>query len=319
MLGRLPVLLLLSFFLVSCASYQPAVLVPAVTLSAEDVSLIDESAVGLQVDFGLDATLNESDSLFNIETLPGIRVRSVAANGPADAAGIQVGDIVLSIDGTETNHPDALLALQQTAGGNERRSFSFTVQRNTTVFEATVMALLLAENPQPVELYRVDPLATRAGYESELVNIGQDGPMVAARVVEIFPASPLPRAGISEGDMILAVDSVLLNSAQDLVSRLNQDYELGSDVTFTRFDGAQVSEVEVTLWDPGRRISRFSLGPLFRYEAGLSPGSEAITILDFWLFSLYSYQRSEGEQSHSILGLINVTSDSGELIEEPIE
>jgi len=312
---RTILLFLVSSCLGACVSYEPAVLVPAVTLSAEEISLVSDSNNTLQVDFGLDTAANESDSLFNLETLPGVRVVSVTSNGPAEAAGIQVGDVVLAVNGTETNNPDALLALQGDNSGQEQ-TYRFTVQRNTTVFEASVIARPVANNPAPVELYRVDPLATRAGYESALVDIGDDGPMVAARVVQIFPSSPLPGAGIQVGELILAVDGEFLNSAQDLVTRLNQEYPLGSEVTMTRFDGQQVSDLRVRLWDPGRRISRIALGPLFRYESSLSPASESLTILDFWLFSLYSYQQAEGERSHSLLGLINVTSDSGELIEE---
>ena len=307
---------LLASLLTACVSYEPAVLIPAVTLSAEEVSLVASESGALQVDFGLDTTLNESDSLFNVETLPGVRVRAVTANGPAAAAGIEVGDILLAINGTETNHPDAVLSLQQNGNAGQAENYEFLVQRNTTVFTATVIARPLSENPAPLELYRVDPLATRAGYRSELVNIGNDAPMVAASVVEFFPGSPLPAAGFQSGDFILALDGRYLNSAQDLVTRLNQDHELGSEVTLTRYNGEEVSDIRFRLWDPGRRISRISLGPLFRYESSLNPDSESLSIIDLWLFSLYSYQKTEGERSHSLLGLINVTSDSGELIEE---
>lgn len=305
-----------SLLLTACVSYEPAVLVPAVTLSAEEVSLVSDRDASLQVDFGLDTSLNESDSLFNVEVLPGVRVRSVTANGPAAEAGIEVGDILLAINGTQTNHPDAVLALQQSNTANENGAYRFTVQRNTTVFEATVVAREISGNPAPVELYRVDPLATRSGYRTELLDIGEEAPIAAARIVEFFPDSPLPAAGFSSGDHILALNGNYLNSAQDLVTRLNQDHELGSLVTLTRYDGGSVEDVELRLWDPGRRISRISLGPLLRYESSLSPDSESLTILDFWLFSLYSYQQNEGERSHRLLGLINVTSDSGELIEE---
>ncbi len=316
---RSTLLYLLAWLLAGCVSYEPAVLVPAVTLSSEQISLFGDYDTRQQLDFGLDTSVNESDSLFNVATLPGIRVRSVTANGPAATAGIQVGDVVLAVNDIETNHPDALLTLQQSGGDSQQQNHRFTVQRNTTVFEATVIARLLADNPPPIELYRLDPVATRAGYESELIDTGNSGRMVAARVVEIFPLSPLPAAGIRQGDLILALDGRPLNSAQDLVTRLNQNHELGSDVTLTRYNGQGMDEVDLTLWDPGRRLSRISLGPLFRYEASLNPDSEALTILDFWLFSLYSYQQTEGERSHTVLGLINVTSDSGELVEESTE
>ena len=310
-----PALAAFCLLLNACVSYEPARLVPAVTLSPEQVVLFEGAGnAGVRVDFGMEVGRNESDSLFNVEILPGIRVRSVSSNGAAAAAGIQVGDVILSIDGMTTDHPDTLLALQQQT--SRETEFRLNVQRNTTVFEATLIARPVGGNAPPRELYRVDPLATRAGYRTELVAIEGRGDVAAARVTELFPDSTLPAAGIAVGDLVLALDGRYLNSAQDLITRLNRDYELGDRVQFSVYDGAGVSDRVVETWDPGRRISRISLWPLLRYESSLSPSSSRLSVLDFWLFALYSYSRVEGEQSHSLLGLFNFTSDYGELLEE---
>ena len=116
--------------------------------------------------------------------------------------------------------------------------------------------------------------------------------------------------------MILAVNGIALNSAQDLVSRFNLEYELGETVSLSVFDGESVSEKRFALWNPGRRVSALSLGPLLRYQSSLTPDSKSLDILDLWLFSLYSYKRIDKERSHSILGLINYSSDLGALVEE---
>ncbi len=305
-----PVLFALT--LQTCVSYEPAVLVPAVTLSPETVSLGTEPDSSATVSFGLEAAVNESDSLFNVEVLPGVRVRDVVSNGAAESAGIVSGDVILSINGLNIDHPDTLTSLEQNGNPEE---YSFQVQRNTTVFEATVLPQLLATGPAPVELYRIDPLATRAGYSSQLVSL-DDTQLVAARVENLFPGSTLPDAGIGIGDLIIAVNGRYLNSAQDLVNRLNRDFELGDQISISRLSGNNIQDIDVRLWNPGRRISRISLGPVFRYESSLNPQSSSVTLLDLWLFSLYNYQQQEGERSHSILGLINLSSDYGELIEE---
>ena len=297
----------------ACVSYEPAVLTPAVTLSAESVSLVATGARDTGISFGIEVASNESDSLFNVEVLPGVRVREVINDGPAAAAGIAVGDIILEVNGTPTNNPDAFLSLQQSPDTATQR---FLVQRNTTVFEASVTPRLLNSATPPAELYRIDPLATRAGYQSQLVNVEGEGNLVAARIEALFAQSPLPAAGLARGDLILALDGRYLNSAQDLVSRLTTDHELGSEVVFTRYRDGSIDDIRFNLWDPGRRISRISLGPLFRFESGLGPESRSVTLLDLWLFSLYSYSQVAGERSHSILGLINVSSDYGELVEE---
>ncbi len=296
----------------ACVSYEPLVLTPSVTLSAEDV-VLDSGGAGTAVDLGMEVGSNESDSLFNVEILPGVRVRSVTANGPAMAAGIQVGDVILRSDGMPIDEPDALLTLA--ANSTAEGEFRLEVQRNTTVFAATLIARTLDAAVAPRELYRIDPLATRAGYRSERVRV-RDQELVAARVTDLFPDSTLPDADIAVGDLILALEGRYLNSAQDLVNRLIREHALGDRVQLTVYDGSAVREHSVQLWDPGRRVSRISLGPLLRYEASLSPPSRRLSVLDLWLFALYSYTQVEGERSHSVLGLFNVTSDYGELVEE---
>ena len=60
------------------------------------------------------------------------------------------------------------------------------------------------------------------------------------------------------GDLILTINGVNLNSAQGLINRLNQDFELGDRVLLGVYDGQSISESSVQLWDPGRRVSEYS-------------------------------------------------------------
>ena len=158
----------LTLTLTACVSFEPKILVPAITLSPEEVELKRSTSTGT-VDFGLNVTPNESDSLFNIPSLPGVRVRAIAANSPAAEAGIEVGDIILQIDETRLDHPDSLQAIQSLPSASNQ--YLFQIRRDTLVYETTVEALPAAEIPEPRELYRADPIATRAGYQTELVRI----------------------------------------------------------------------------------------------------------------------------------------------------
>ena len=129
----------------SCVSYEPAQLVPEITLSAEEVSFFESVDSNLLVDFGMEVSVNESDSLFNLETLPGVRVRSTISNGPAESSGVQVGDIILSINDLTTNDPDTILAIQYQ---DPLESYRFRIQRNTTVFEVPVAGRPIPETPE---------------------------------------------------------------------------------------------------------------------------------------------------------------------------
>ena len=305
--------------LAGCMSSEPRQLVPSITLSPETVSLSGAEAVGSGLNFGMSTALNESDSLSNIAILPGVRVRAVTPGGAADLAGLRAGDVILKIDEREVNHPDLLEALAQqtdTAG-----AFTLEVRRNTTVFQTVLNASAQRDaRAELVELYRADPIATRAGYVTEIYDTAGGPPRSGARIVELFDASPLPEAGLEIGDTILALNEVPVASAQDLITRLNTEHALGEDVRLTvARDSTMALETfgrEVRLWNPGRRLSRLSLGPLLQYESSLSPAQTRLSIGDLWLFSLFSYSHEEGEKAYSLLGLFRFATGYGELVEE---
>ena len=315
--GRIKALFfVISFSLASCVSYEPAQLIPELTLSGEDVSFSSANTSERQIDFGLTVGANESDSLFDLATLPGVLVREVIAGGAAATAGIRTGDVILRIDNLPIDKPDALASIEQTA---QPATFEFTVRRDTTVFLASVIASPARSTPPPRELYRSDPLATRAGYTTQLLTLSTSTSrsIAAATVVDIQLDSPLIPAGIEIGDAIIALEGREINSAQDLISRLTLEHELGDRVEVDVYDGSSVQRKNLVLWHPGRRISRVSLGPLLNYEASAQNATTSFTFINLWLFSVYQYGQSGGERTHKLLRIFEFASDYGELIEEP--
>lgn len=316
---RLALLISAAFALTACISSEPRVLVPSITLSPETVSLSGGEAIGAGLNFGMSTGLNESDSLSNIAILPGVRVRSVSPNGAAELAGIQAGDVILEIDGRAINHPDLLEALAQQTGAAS--SFVMQVRRNTTVFETTLNARMISDaRAVPVELYRADPVATRAGYTTEIFDSPDGTAISGARIVKLFGDSPLPDADMEIGDTVIAIDGRPVSSAQDLITRLNTEYALGDTVRFTlardEVTRMETLEKSLRLWSPERHISRIALGPILQYEKNLNPEQTRLSILDLWLFSVFSYQQEEGEKAYSLLGLFRFATGYGELVEE---
>lgn len=316
-LPALGVLLMVSL-LVSCAQFEAKELVPSFTLSQEELNLAvsPSNSPGEGVDFGFTSSVNESDSLTNVAVLPGVRIRSVISSGAADIGGIRAGDVVLSIDDTATNHPDVVARIAQQSASE--KSFIFRFRRDTAVLETTVVAGPVNDQRlAPKELYRVDPIASRAGYKTEVLLLPDQKSVIAARIVEMFPKSPLPVHDFQLGDNIIAVNGAAVQSAQHLVNMFVNDYGLGADVSVTMVRNNELEVRSLQLWDPGRRLSRFSLMPLLNYESSLAPDRTKFSIFDFWLFSLFSYDRVDGEKKVSLFSLWHFQSGLGELAEVP--
>ena len=66
------------------------------------------------------------------------------------------------------------------------------------------------------ELYRVDPIASRAAYRTEIVQLSDGSNAAVIKVVGMEDNSPLGAVGIQAGDYITAIDSREVTSAQEL-------------------------------------------------------------------------------------------------------
>lgn len=325
MCGRFPVLVVISLLLGACISHEPRQLVPSINLSPDNTlfSTTGDTARSGGVDFGFRTAPAEGDTLGNVAELPGVQVRSVSPGSPADMAGIISGDVILAIDQREINHPDLLDAIALEI--DEARTLRAEVRRDTAVF-TTILNVSpdSAAQAEAVELYRSDPILLRAGFTTELLDSVSGEDLSGARIVRLFPESPLVSAGFREDDIILSVNEQLVASAQGLVSHIHRNHQPGDQLTlsytraYARADEGdyQVYHQTIELWHPGRRLSRLSLWPLWVYESSLDPDRTRFTLGDLWLFSLFSYNREAGEREYSILGLFRTATGYGELLED---
>lgn len=311
----------LSVLISGCITTEPARNTPHINLSSETISLLPTNNNGTGPDFGMSLAFNESDSLENLEILPGVRVRSVRANGPAASAGLQASDVILSVNDMDTNSPDVVATLAQTS---EADSFRFMVRRGTTVFETTLPRPDRVLQYAPEERYRVEPVKIRAGFQTDIVTDADGQQRTVARIAALFPESPLTNTDLSIGDAIVALNGKPVTSAQALVNTFTDETGFGDKVSLrvlvnTAQSDVQQRDVEVRLWDPGRRLSKFSLWPLFTYRSTLEPAETKFTLLDLIWFSLFSYQNKGGEKEYSLLTLFQFGTGYGELTEVPTD
>lgn len=276
---------------------QPAALPPTVSMSPERLSLQESKSQNLgEAEFGLSVRTNESDSLANVERLPGVKVSRVHPRGPAELAGIQANDVILSINGMPVDEPDVLHRIELSAIPDEELNVS--LRRATTVLE-TVLLPRAVRGPTLIrELYRIDPIATRASYVTEVLS-GTTEDRTGAKIIEIQEKSPYHGTKISKGDVILAVDGVPVTGAQALINRVNREYSAGDTVTFTVFSGDVVFDVSLKLWHPPVYLQSVRLFPLFAYSRNQEANTTKFHIID--VFPIYAYRQTVHEVNHRIL------------------
>ena len=141
---------------------------PELTLSGEDVNFSSANTSERQIDFGLAVGANESDSLFDLATLPGVLVREVIAGGRRRNR---------RYSHRRCDFAHRQLAYRQTRRPCEHRADSAAPRPSSLRYAATRQCFLASVIAKPSTQHttlrasctEVTPLATRAGYTTQLL------------------------------------------------------------------------------------------------------------------------------------------------------
>jgi S1-C subfamily serine protease len=240
----------------------------------------------------------------------GARITEVIADSPAEAAGLQVGDVILSVGGDEVNQ-DAKLAdlIQAYAPGD---TVSLEIQSEGADQSHTV-EVTLAENPdQPGQAYLgigyrmagaaldglpLDNLDAMPRYffhngEDSNSNLpegsgegdqfffrgmpelpeGVEGAVVISQVMQDTPAA---QADLQPGDLILAIDDEPVTKVETFTEIL-QSHKPGDEVTLTVLRADGQFEVSVTLGehpdDPTKGFLGVMAGTFVKMDDSQLPG-----------------------------------------------
>ncbi|MBI5763179.1 MAG: trypsin-like peptidase domain-containing protein [Planctomycetes bacterium] len=150
----------------------------------------------------------------------------ITPGGPADRAGLQTGDAVLSVNATPISTADELVQLIGAAGPGRR--VALTIRRDNRTLQATVD---LTRRPSPTAqnasrqwLFRGAALG-----EVDAAMLGQlDAPAGALLVLMVTAGSPADRAGLTPGDVVVRVNGRgLTPDSADTLAALSDDCLLG--------------------------------------------------------------------------------------------
>ena len=286
---RLPIVALLAAWLTACATATlPVIPEPLPEALPWSTSAPAGAFLGLNVEE------NDSGSLDNLWFQPGVRVFSVLPGSPAAAAGVQPGDVLLTLDGHEVNDPatlDALLA--ERAGGQSAR---LQVQRADTVSEVLVgLSAAQGVRQPPRELWRRDITRSLAGWST-----GAGG----AVQVTAAEGSPVTAAGLPLGATVSAVDGRETLSDRALI-RVLRTREPGTRVTLTwRAPGSTATqETEIELPVEPTVVTDFTIPILFSYTGTADGQKSSTSFFNIWIFELYQHHREDGENRWVFLEL----------------
>jgi len=167
---------------------------------------------------GMDEELSRS---FGLEQPRGALIAQIEPDSPAARAGLQVGDIILAVDGTEVKESGDLPRLIGERRPGEK--VRLTVLRQGKRLEPTVTLSELDDSPPPQTGKRGETDEATAGLTvrpltaQEMRARGVDSGVMVTAV-----AGPAAQAGVRPGDIILAVNQQPVSNPQELRTALKQ-------------------------------------------------------------------------------------------------
>ncbi len=177
-------------------------------------------------------------------------VDGVMEGSPAAKAGLQVGDLVHSVNGDKVSDPSALIARIGRHGPGE--TITLGIRRGER--DQSVQVTLGRREPQraapPPEARPAQPQPTPTPSDRRaphigvaLADAGGEGPL---KVDDVQAGSPAERFGLRKGDTLLAVDGQEVKTIEDFVKALEGKYAGDTLLLRIERDGWR-SDVRLTL------------------------------------------------------------------------
>lgn len=166
----------------------------------------------------------------------GVLVGRVHAGSPASAAGLQSGDVILTVNGAEVGDSQALNYRVATMAPGS--AITLGVVRDGKPFEAKATLALPPETParDARALKGNHPLsgATVANLSPAVaMELGLDPHLTGVVVTEVRPATPAAQLGIQKGDILLKVNRVDVKTAAAL-AKVMEARQPGWRIVFRR-------------------------------------------------------------------------------------
>lgn len=248
-------------------------------------------------------------SLDQLEFGAGLRVVEVAPGSPAERVGIRTGDRLVGAGGFAVNGIDQWQALLDRCAPGD--SLKLELEREAGISEVTVAVAVRDSRALEPPRRFVERYKLRAAFETVADDSGP-----GARVLELFPGSPLLMREIDVGARVIALDGKKIRGGQELARQLAAR-PYGDSVELEVEDDQGVRTLLIELWEPEWTLTRLSVPILFGYQYEPEDDRVRFSLIDFWLFAVYDYRRDARSARHRFLRFFVFETGVGELTELP--
>lgn len=156
------------------------------------------------------------------QTRVGTFVSDVVPDTPASQAGLQPGDLIVGADDTEFNYEGDLVSYIEKKKGTE---VTLYIDRNGERIEAPLVPRSNPPKGQGAIGIAIQPVAVAAN----------------TKIAEVTPEGPAAKAGLQEGDSLLAVDQTELKYENDLLRYIEKTGETAVTLQYRRNDEAKTT------------------------------------------------------------------------------
>lgn len=182
----------------------------------------------------------------------GARVLMVASDSPADAAGLQAGDIITAVDETEVTAETLAATIQGYAVGD---TVTLSITRDD---EALELEATLAERPAAPAAPSIQ-IAPRLAQTGAYLGVTLEQSAAGVTIADVAADSPAEQAGLEAGDIITAVNDDEVQQVADVVNAVRAA-QPGDTLALTVERGGEVLDIEATLGETGSVM--FGAGPM---------------------------------------------------------
>jgi S1-C subfamily serine protease len=170
-----------------------------------------------------------------------LRVTSVERGGPAEKAGLEIGDVVFGVNDTPLTGPEQLdevarrgesmtLAVMDVRTG---RAAQIELRVGPRDADAVAKDAPKADTPTPAAPPR------SLGISAEPVSLGQ---RTALKVIRVEPGSPAAKAGLEPNDVVVAANGAAITGPEQLATALRKS---GPTMTLTVRDSRTGKDTDV--------------------------------------------------------------------------